>query len=64
MIIKSKVLFCQQSNSDFQKNNEEYENSILDTNQKYDVIIIDGIRRSECSRVIDASLSKFILKVY
>lgn len=30
----------------------DYENSIKNESEKYDVIIIDGIRRTECSKVI------------
>lgn len=33
-------------------NNESYENSIAEINKKFDVIIIDGIRRVECSKMI------------
>jgi len=39
-------------------NNEQYENSISLVEKKYDVIIIDGMRRSECSRVIKDFLNK------
>lgn len=31
---------------------DEYEGSIKDQNKKFDVIIIDGIRRSECARIV------------
>jgi hypothetical protein len=40
------------------KDNTEYENSILNKSQKFDVIIIDGIRRPECSKVIVSALNK------
>lgn len=36
----------------YKNNNEEYENSISEFEEKFDVIIIDGIRRSECTRII------------
>jgi len=39
-------------------NNSDYENSIKKQERKYDVIIIDGIRRGECSKVIDGYLNK------
>lgn len=42
----------------YKENNNEYENSILATNKKYDVIIIDGIRRPECSKMIESCLNK------
>ncbi len=41
----------------YKENNEEYENSILEFDQKFDVIIIDGIRRVECSKVIENCLN-------
>jgi hypothetical protein len=45
-----RLLLCQ--------DNIEYENSITTNGQKFDVIIIDGIRRPECSKVIAAALNK------
>lgn len=36
----------------FKKDDCEYENSIAEVGKKFDVIIIDGIRRVECSKVI------------
>lgn len=41
----------------YKENNEQYENSILDLNKKFDVIVIDGIRRPECSKVIGSCLN-------
>lgn len=41
----------------YKENNIEYENSILETNKKFDVIIIDGIRRPECAKVIKSCLN-------
>jgi len=41
----------------YRENNEEYEQSILDYEKKFDVIIIDGIRRVECSKVVEKCLS-------
>lgn len=40
----------------YKEKNEEYENSILDYEKKFDVIIIDGIRRVECTKVIEKCL--------
>lgn len=37
---------------------EEYENSISLNNKKYDVIIIDGTRKLQCSKIIDNNLNK------
>ena len=42
----------------FQENNIEYENSLEKQNIKYDVVIIDGIRRPLCSKIIDDYLNK------
>ncbi len=40
------------------KNNEDYENSISEVNKNFDVVVIDGIRRVECSKVIQRCLNK------
>lgn len=41
------------------KNNDEsYENSISLLNKKYDVVIIDGIRRRECARKVKEFINK------
>lgn len=50
-ILKNQVLL-------FKEDNKEYEESILDMDKKFDVIIIDGIRRVECSKVIETKLNK------
>jgi hypothetical protein len=47
---KNQALFLKKSNSD-------YENAIIEEGEKFDVIIIDGIRRVECSRVIREHLN-------
>lgn len=39
------------------KDADEYENSIKAFGRKFDVIIIDGIRRSECTKVIGSYLN-------
>lgn len=39
------------------KKNSEYENAILNFGKKFDVIVIDGIRRVECARVISKVLN-------
>ena len=41
----------------YKKDNEEYENAILAFEKKFDIIIIDGIRRPECSKVIAKCLN-------
>jgi hypothetical protein len=41
----------------FKKGNEDYENAIIGSGEMYDVVIIDGIRRVECSRVINEYLN-------
>lgn len=41
----------------FEGNNSNYEQSILYENKKFDVIIIDGIRRTECSKVVGRALN-------
>ncbi len=43
----------------YKENNEEYENSILTTDKKFDVIIIDGIRRYECAKSVIEYISSF-----
>jgi hypothetical protein len=40
------------------KTNEGYENSISEENKNFDVVVIDGIRRVECSKVIQGRLNK------
>lgn len=42
----------------FLKNNEDYENTSLKVNKIFDVVVIDGIRRVECSKVIQGCLNK------
>ncbi len=42
----------------YKQDNEEYENSILEFNAKFDVIIIDGIRRFQCAKAIENSVNK------
>jgi hypothetical protein len=42
----------------YKENNSEYEESITTLNDKYDVIIIDGIRRVECANIIEKYLNK------
>lgn len=37
---------------------EKYVKSILEQNRKFDIVIIDGENRVECSKVIDSSLNK------
>jgi protein-L-isoaspartate O-methyltransferase len=39
-------------------NDNDYEKAIAETGKKFDVIIIDGIRRAECSRVVKEYLNK------
>ncbi|MDD5400400.1 MAG: hypothetical protein PHQ93_04345 [Sulfurimonas sp.] len=39
-------------------NNNEYENSITTFDKKFDVIVIDGIRRVECSKIVEHYLNK------
>lgn len=41
----------------FKNDNSEYEESIKTIPEKYDVIIIDGIRRPECSKIIESYLN-------
>jgi hypothetical protein len=41
----------------YQEDNQNYENSILELNKKFDIVIIDGIRREECSKVIEQHLN-------
>lgn len=38
--------------------NEDYENSISEINKDFDVVVIDGIRRVECSKAIRGYLNK------
>ena len=40
------------------KDNAIYENTIVETNRKFDVIIIDGIRREKCSKIIAEYLNE------
>ena len=42
----------------YKEDNNEYENSLLIQGEKFDVIIIDGIRRTECSKVVGDFLNK------
>jgi len=42
----------------YRENSEDYEKSILDFDKKFDVIIIDGIRRLECSKIIEQHLNR------
>ena len=39
------------------EDSEDYEKSILDFNKKFDVVIIDGIRRLQCSNLIKNCLN-------
>lgn len=41
----------------YREDSEEYEKSILDFNKKFDVVIIDGIRRPQCSNLIERCLN-------
>lgn len=41
----------------YRENNEEYERSILTIGIKFDVVVIDGIRRTQCAKIIKNCLN-------